>query len=48
MLADYLSGKVENLSHSVPPIIIYPFGTNKSQKKAVANLNSALITMRSE
>lgn len=37
VLADYLSGnKLAQIDHS-PSLVIYPFGTNKSQKKAVIN-----------
>ena len=36
-LADYLSGNSVIQAHSAPVLIIYPFGTNKSQKKAVVN-----------
>ena len=37
VLADYLSGNRIVQIHPAPALIIYPFGTNKSQKKAVAN-----------
>lgn len=37
VFSDYLSGNRVVPKHSAPALIIYPFGTNKSQKKAVEN-----------
>ena len=37
VLADYLSGNSGVQIHSAPALVIYPFGINKSQKKAVIN-----------
>ena len=45
VLADYLSGNGNIQAHSLPALIIYPFGTNKSQKKAVANALSNKISV---
>ena len=45
VLADYLSGDRVVPSHSAPALIIYPFGINKSQKKAVVNALSNRISV---
>ena len=45
VLADYLSGDKKVPSHPVPSLIIYPFGTNKSQKQAVVNALSNKISI---
>ena len=45
VLADYLSGKARIQAHTAPSLIIYPFGTNKSQKKAVANALSNKLSV---
>ena len=37
VLAYFLSGNKKISSYSAPSVVIYPFGTNKSQKKAVVN-----------
>ena len=45
VLADYLSGKARIQAHTAHSLIIYPFGTNKSQKKAVANALSNKLSV---
>ena len=45
VLACYLSGSNSFSSSPVPQLVIYPFGTNKSQKKAVVNALSNKISV---
>lgn len=45
VLASYLSGNIGKPYFSAPSIVIYPFGTNKSQKKAVGNALSNKISI---
>ena len=45
VLADYLPGNRMIQTHPAPSLIIYPFGTNKSQKKAVANALSSKMSV---